>query len=217
MARIILMNPNSNGATTRAMVAIASRVLPGVEGWTAPSGPAMIVEQAPLEAAAELVAAADLPPVDGVIVSAFGDPGRDVLAARMDCPVVGIGAAAARAACAEGRRFAVATTTPGLERSIDALMRAHSEPGAYIGCHFAQGDPLALMQDIAALDAALLAAVQQAGRAGAEAVIIGGGPLGEAADRLADRSPLMLVSPILAAARHLRSLLQGQHASEFPY
>lgn len=209
MARIILMNPNSNAATTRAMVAIASRILPGVEGWTAPSGPAMIVEQAPLEDAAEMVASADLPPVDGVIVSAFGDPGRDVLAARLDCPVVGIGAAAARAASADGRRFAVATTTPGLERSIDALMRANSQPGTYIGCHFAQGDPHALMQAPAALDAALLAASERARAAGAEAVIIGGGPLGEAADRLADRSPLILVSPIIAAARELRNATVG--------
>ena len=33
--------------------------------------------------------------IDGVIVSAFGDPGRKALAERLEIPVVGIGEAAA--------------------------------------------------------------------------------------------------------------------------
>lgn len=197
------MNPNSNAATTRAMVAIAARVLPGIDGWTAPSGPSMIVTEAALSDAATLVAGADLPALDGVIVSAFGDPGRDGLAARLGCPVVGIGAASARAAGADGRRFAVVTTTPGLEQAIGRLMRAHAAAGRYIGCHFADGDALALMQDPGALDDALLQAIHRAQADGAQAAIIGGGPLGEAAERLVGQSPLPLVAPITAAATEL--------------
>ena len=208
MPPILLMNPNSNAATTRAMVAIAGRVLPDVQGWTAPSGPQMIVTGPALATAADLVAQAALPVVRGVIVSAFGDPGRAALAGRLDCPVVGIGAAAAAEAGAGGRRFAVVTTTPGLEAAIDGLMRAEGGAGRYVGCHFATGDAQALMGDPDQLDAALLEAIGRAAGAGAEVAIIGGGPLGEAADRLAGRAPLPLVAPILAAASALRARLE---------
>ncbi|MDO6585076.1 aspartate/glutamate racemase family protein [Salipiger sp. 1_MG-2023] len=199
---LYLMNPNSNAGTTQAMLGIARRVLPQLVGWTAPSGPGMIIDAPALERAGALVAAADLPGARGVIVSAFGDPGRGALAARLDCPVVGIGQAAAAAAGQGGRRFAVVTTTPGLKTQIDALM------GDYVGCFLTQGDPLALMQDAGALDAALLDGIAAAARAGAQAAIIGGGPLGEAAERLAAHSPIPLVAPIRAAVEALWTQVQ---------
>ncbi|EBA09582.1 Asp/Glu racemase [Sagittula stellata E-37] len=201
------MNPNSNAATTQAMVAIALQILPGVEGWTAPRGPGMIVTEEALAASAEEVAAADLPDAAGVIVAAFGDPGQAALAARLDCPVVGIGAAAAAEAGMGGRRFAVVTTTPGLERSVDGLMRAHAGAGRYVGCFLTQGDPLRLMEDADALDRALMAGIDRAAGQGAAVAIIGGGPLGEAAERLADHAAIPLIAPIRAAARALKDRL----------
>ncbi|WP_349538782.1 aspartate/glutamate racemase family protein [Sagittula sp. NFXS13] len=203
MARILLMNPNSNAATTAAMVRIARTILPDVQGWTAPSGPPMIVDAAALDAAAELVAGADLPAVRGVIVSAFGDPGQGALARRLSCPVVGIGGAAAVAAAAHGA-FAVATTTPGLRGRIDALMSAQE---GYLGCFLTEGDPLDLMADPERLDAALRVAAERSVAAGAEAVIIGGGPLGEAAERLSAQVCVPLISPIRAAAQRLENRL----------
>lgn len=145
---ILLMNPNSSRRTTDAMVAIAARSLPDVIGWTAPGGPELLVSMAYLRAAADYVAAAEIPEAtQGVIVSAFGDPGRAALAARLDIPVVGIGQAAALAAARGGRRFAVVTHTPGLVEGIDALMRS-SAPGAdYLGTFLTDGDPLALAAD----------------------------------------------------------------------
>lgn len=146
-------------------------------------------------------------------MSAFGDPGRDALAARLSCPVVGIGAAAAREAHdlarAQNGAFAVATTTPELGPRIDRLMTRGTNTQAYLGCFFAQGEPLALMADAKALDAALLEAVTRAARAGAAAVIIGGGPLGEAAERLAAHAPVPLISPIRAAAAQIAAMLPG--------
>jgi len=205
---ILLMNPNSARATTEAMVAIARRTLPDVEGWTAPSGPELLVTLDYLAAAAELVAKAEIPAdARGVIVSAFGDPGRAALAARLDIPVVGIGASAALAAAEGGRRFAVVTHTPGLVEGIDALMRA-SAPGAeYLGTFLTEGDPLVLGADPERLDAALLAAMHRAAEAGAEAVIIGGGPLGEAAERLRPLAPCPLIAPITEAAKRMQTLL----------
>lgn len=208
MRSLLLMNPNSNAATTAAMVAIAGTILPQIEGWTAPGGPGMIVTPEALDQAAVLVGQTPLPALDGVIVAAFGDPGRETLAQRLTCPVVGIGAAAAIEAGIGGRRFAVVTTTPQLEARIDALMRGRGD-GAYLGCHFAQGDALGLMAEPERLDAALLAAIEEAARAGAEAAIIGGGPLREAAERLASISPVPLVAPIRAAARALLHRLEA--------
>ncbi|WP_425101858.1 aspartate/glutamate racemase family protein [Tropicibacter sp. S64] len=206
MPGVILMNPNSNAATTDAMVAIASQILPDVTGWTAPGGPGMITGPDALDAAARLIGQAELPPADGVIVSAFGDPGRAELARRLVCPVVGIGEAAAQEAAAFGA-FAVATTTPGLQSRIDALMTERAGAARYVGCVLTAGDPLDLMRDAAALDAALMDATLRAAQAGAQAVIVGGGPLGEAADRLSPHAPVPLIAPIRAAARMMAARL----------
>lgn len=206
---ILLMNPNSSVATTDTMVAIARRFLPEVTGWTAPAGPELLISMAYLTEAAALVAQADLPKtLRGVIVSAFGDPGRAALAAKLPVPVVGIGQAAALAACAGGRRFAVATHTPGLVTGIDALMRSYAAV-EYLGTFLAEGDPLELSKDPQRLDAALLSAMMRAHDAGAEAVIIGGGPLGEAAERLRPFAPCALIAPIPEAARLMLTLLEG--------
>ncbi|MFD1344818.1 aspartate/glutamate racemase family protein, partial [Litorisediminicola beolgyonensis] len=96
-----LVNPNGSHAVTAQMVGIAARVLPGVVGQTLADMPPMLVTPQELDRAADAVAALSFgPEVDGVIVAAFGDPGAGALAARIGVPVpvIGIGAAAARAA-----------------------------------------------------------------------------------------------------------------------
>lgn len=209
--RVLLMNPNSNADTTEQMVANAQRFLPRVQGWTAPDGPDLLVDPDKLTAASLLIAQAEIPAgIDGIIVSAFGDPGLADLRARLDIPVVGIGASAALAAAKGGRRYAVVTHTPELVASIDTLMRTSAPGGAYLGTFLAHGNPHALAADACALDAALLDAAIRAHAAGAEAVIFGGGPLGDAAERLRDSIPCALIAPIPEAARRLFSLLQGQ-------
>ena len=202
---ILLANPNANAATTAAMCAIAAPWLPVVQGWTAPTGPQVIVTPEQLDRAADGIAALH-PPAGccGVIVAAFGDPGATLLAARLSVPVIGIGAAAARAAAQGGRAFAVATTTPALRDRIDALMQ--EQPG-YLGCHMTDGPDM--MNDPDALDRALLDAVRRAAAAGAQAVIIGGGPLAQAAVRLAPLSPVPLIQPVPEAARAMARLLRG--------
>ena len=204
---ILLVNPNSNAATTRAMCALLAPVLPGLQGWTAPGGPSVIQTPDQLDAAGRRVAALDPPPgCHGVIVAAFGDPGAQDLAARLSVPVVGIGASAALEAGAGNRIFAVVTTTPALEDRVGALMRA-TGAGPYLGCFLTSGGLQDLLADPPALDAALLAAVTRAAQAGAQAVIIGGGPLAEAAHRLAPLSPVPLIQPLQAAARLLQKRL----------
>lgn len=201
MPPVLLINPNGSHAATEAMCAIARRYLPDVTGWTNPNGPRMILTPEALASAGAQVARAALPKGRAVIVAAFGDPGADVLAARLACPVVGIGAAAARAAAAGGAHFAVATTTPDLGPAIDALMAAEGRAPLYRGCFVTNGDPLALILDPDGLDAALVAACDEAVQAGASRVIIGGGPLAEAAARIAGRVGAQLVQPVPEAAQ----------------
>ena len=198
MKPVLLINPNSSEQTTEAMVAIALRHLPAVRGWTNVEAPLMITDQVALNAAADQISSATLPEASAVIIAAFGDPAAEVLAARMDVPVVGMGAAAARAAGQDGVAFAVVTTTPKLVPAIDVLMRAKGGK-TYQGCFLTKGDPVALAGNPDALDDALADACTTAAEAGAQRVIIGGGPLAKAAIRIAPRLAVQLVHPIAAA------------------
>lgn len=214
MSHVILMNPNSNADTTAIMCAMAARVLPVVPtGWTAPVGPPLIGTADALQTAAAQIATASIRPwPQAIIVSAFGDPGAEALALRAPCPVIGIGAAAARAAAAGEQPFAVATTTSSLAPLIDGLMQRAAGSARYLGCFCSAGDPAVLMSDARALDRALLEQIEKAHAAGAAAVIIGGGPLGEAAERLRAKAPLRLINPILCAAQEVAGHLGISHA-----
>lgn len=203
MKPVLLINPNSSEQTTAAMLRIVMQHLPDVQGWTNVAAPKMITDPEALAQAAGSIADADLPPASAVIVAAFGDPGADALAQRLDSPVIGIGAAAARAAGQDGAPFAVVTTTPKLAPAIDALMKAHGS--GYLGCFLTPGDPEALMADPAALDRALIRACRAATQTQAQRVIIGGGPLAEAAIRIASEVAVPLVQPLVAACQEVGS------------
>ena len=128
--RLLLINPNTSAATTAAMVKIARQAAAGgttIDGLTAPSGAPLITGEAALEEAGRAVASlgpavlADGP--DGVIISAFGDPGLEALRAVLPMPVTGI-AEAGMAEAGEGwRRFCVVTTTPDLKTAIEQTAR----------------------------------------------------------------------------------------------
>ena len=203
METVLLINPNSSERTTDDMLAIVRRYLPDVRGWTNVHAPSMITDPEALLAAGEQISTATLPPACAVIIAAFGDPGAIALAKTLDVPVIGIGAAAARAAGQGGAAFAVVTTTPKLAPAIDTLMQAHGAD--YLGCFLTDGDPEDLMADLAALDAALIHACNIAANAGAQRIIIGGGPLASAAIRIAEQVPVPLVQPLVAACQEVAS------------
>lgn len=212
--RILLINPNSSEATTAMMVAIArSAAANGFDiiGATATRAPQMIVSADALEAAAgevEEVARAHQNSCDGIIVSAFGDPGLAGIKSAMKLPAAGIGESAMLEAAENGRRFGVATTTPLLKAKIDALPDTLGLRSHYTGTRFAEGDPEALMRDPARLRAALAGAVQACiAEDGADAVIIGGGPLGEAARALQPMFTVPVIAPIPAAVRRIIRLV----------
>ncbi|APO56249.1 aspartate/glutamate racemase family protein [Bradyrhizobium diazoefficiens] len=213
-ARILLINPNSLGATTALMVAIArSAAVAGFDivGATATRAPQMIVSAEALEAAAaevEEIARTHRASPDGIIVAAFGDPGLAGIRAAMKLPAVGIGESSMLEAAAGGRRFGVATTTPLLKSKIEALPDALGLRSRYTGTRFAEGDPQELMRDPAQLRAALAGAVEACiAQDGAEAVIIGGGPLGEAARELQPIFTVPVIAPIPSAVRRIIRLV----------
>ncbi len=216
--RIALVNPNTSARTTEAMRQIAGRAAAGirVDGVTAPFGAPLITCPAALEDAgrAVLALAPRLARHDAVIVAAFGDPGLEALRGRLSVPVTGIAEAAMREAGRKERPFAVVTTTPDLRDVIAA--RAERGGHRFLGTWVTPGDPAALMEDRTALEEALLTACRDAVAAGAEAVIIGGGPLAEAARALAPRLPAPLIEPVPAAVRLIVARLEGEDRSSMP-
>jgi Asp/Glu/hydantoin racemase len=219
LPRILLINPNSSRDTTAMMVAIArGSAGDGIEvvGATATRAPSMIVTQPALAAAADEVVeigrreAAD---VGGIIVGAFGDPGLAILRETVSIPVVGICEAAMREAAVGGRRFGVATVTPELAAAIEDRARALGLLPLYTGIRLTSGDPLLLAADPKGLEQALAQAVAECfDRDRAEAVIVGGGPLGQAATALARAFARPIIAPIPAAVRLLMTMMQGHAA-----
>lgn len=203
---ILLINPNSSVATSRMMRDIAQRAAGPrmtVAEATATGSPSMIVTAAELAAAAAEVVeigTAYGPGCAGIIVAAFGDPGLEMLKARVAVPVVGICEASMQVAARGGRRFAVATVTPDLVASIAEAAERLGLSALFTGTRCSGGDPRALAQDPERLAAALAEQVNACIlEDGAQAVIIGGGPLGEAAETLQPLFQVPVLSPIRCA------------------
>ncbi|CCE03320.1 conserved hypothetical protein [Bradyrhizobium sp. STM 3809] len=124
--------------------------------------------------------------------------------------MAGIGEASMRAAAEGGRRFGIATVTPALVASISALADALGLSAQFTGTRLTEGDPVALAADPARLVDALAAATRACIEAdGAEAVIIGGGPLAQAADQLQPQFSRPIIKPIAAAVARMLQLLSA--------
>lgn len=212
-AHILLINPNSSEATSAMMHAIALTSAAGrldVKPVTADRSPGMIVTPEQLAASGaqvvELGVAHDRDCV-GIIISAFGDPGLAELRRKVAVPVVGICEASMIEASQGGRRFAVATSTPELIEAIDQRAHDLGLSHLYTGVRCTAGDPVALAADadllVEALSDAVRAAIEEDG---AEAVIIGGGPLGEAARTLRPRFAQPVLGPIPCAVERIIGL-----------
>lgn len=207
--RIALLNPNTSTAATELMLHSARRHLPlltSIEGRTAPEGVALITDEAALDAAAQVVQAFG-PRVaaegfDALVIAGFGDPGLAALRAALAIPVTGIAEAGIQEAGAGGRHYAIVTITPDLHASLRRSAQAYGQGTNLVAIRFTPGRPEDLVRDPQRLDAALLAACRQVvEQDGAQAIVIGGGPLAAAANRIAPRVPVPLVEPVAAAVR----------------
>jgi Asp/Glu/hydantoin racemase len=213
--RILLINPNSNQATTDMMVRIAQSAAPTdveIVGATAPHSPMMIVDADALAAAAPQVVEIGLrmgKDVSGIIISAFGDPGFADLKRQAGIPVVGIAEAGMLEASDKGRRFGIATTTPELVASINARAAELGVADLFTGVRLTSGDPVKLASEPDRMTEALRHAVSECVELDkAEAVVIGGGPLGNAATALAPMFTIPVIAPIPAAVHRLMGVLK---------
>lgn len=218
MRSILLVNPNTSTATTAMMAAVARAALPpgvAVRAVGAARGVAMIVDEAALLAsAAEVVriGVAGAASADAIVVAAFGDPGATQLRAALAIPVIGIGEAAMREAGANGRRFGIATTTPGLVEAIRGKVLHLGLAAGFTGVRVPEGGPEALAADPAWQSAALAEAVSDCMEVdGAGAVVIGGGPLSGTALELRTRFGPAIIEPVPAAVRLLLGLDSPEH------
>lgn len=204
--RIALLNPNSNPATTAAMLALARAAAPEglvFVGFTADRTPPVLTRPSDLELAAEWVGNM-LPELAAagfvaVLVAAFGDPGVERHRPTSPLPLVGIAEAGMTVAARGGRRFAVVTTTPDLAAPITARAAGLGLGDRLASVRITPGDPLELMGDEDRLERSLIdIAVAAVERDGAAAVLVGGGPLGPVAAALARRLPVPVIEPVAA-------------------
>lgn len=215
---VLLINPNSNPQTTEEMAHALAQALEergvrvSVRTATAARAPQMLVNEQALSAAAREVVPLvmdALGTADAVIVAAFGDPGVEALRSRLRVPVLGIGEAAISEAASAGRRFGIATTTPGLAHAIDARVRQLGYQNQYSGLRLTAGDPTALQGD--RLREELRRACELCiDQDGAQAVVIGGGPLGGAADQLREAFDVPVINAVSAAGRQVLQRLAEQ-------
>lgn len=167
MSTVLLINPNTSAATTAMMLAAAQPLLPLgfiLHGIEASHGAAMIVDEAALalsEPEVVRIGLAEAACVQAIIVAAFGDPGVASLRASLDMPVIGIGEAAIREAAGQGRRFGIATTTPGLRDAITAKVWRLLPDAAFTGIRIPAIDPLNLAANPARQSAELHRAVSE--------------------------------------------------------
>ncbi|WP_326541013.1 aspartate/glutamate racemase family protein [Pseudorhodoferax sp.] len=212
---VLLINPNTSTATTAMMQELARAALPpalALRSATAARGAPMITSDAELATAVDEVLAIgtrEAGRVVAIVVAAFGDPALAPLRARVAVPVVGIGEASMLEAAAHGRRFGVATTTPGLADSIAHAVARLGLAAQFSGTRIPEDDPLRLAADPGLQDRLLGQAVRACiEEDGAQAVVIGGGPLAQSAARLAGQFGVPVVSPVAAAMRRVAALLE---------
>lgn len=209
---IMLINPNSNEEATKSMADLAQREVGSqlqILSRSNESAPKLLttpqdMRDAAMGVVALGVAAAADEKVVALIVSAFSDPGIEELRARVSIPVFGIGESVFHEAAKGGRAFGIVTVTPD-EQLLASFRKKAEELGyaeQYRGVRVTPGDPLELMSSDAQLDAALGAAVLASiEEDGAQAVIMGGGPLSASALRLQANFNIPLLVAVNAAAR----------------
>ncbi|MBO6883775.1 MAG: hypothetical protein JJ869_09375 [Marivita sp.] len=216
--RLLVINPNtSQGITDRIGQAAQSAAQPGdrITTLSAAFGPELIVTpEDGIEAARGVVETIRSQPVlpDAIILASFGDTGaEDVRALWPDIPVIGIAEAAFESARQMGGPFAIVTfasevAPPLRDKAIehgvgDQLIRVAAHPEVL------QGDPA----DVAdALFEELLDLCRACERDGAQAIVMGGGPLAGLAARIAPLCGVPIIDGTVEAIRHIRDRITNQ-------
>jgi len=201
---IALINPNSSLATSEMMGRLAEACLPvgfTLQVITAERTPEMLVTDEDILLAkleVERLSMALAQSVDAIVIGAFGDPALTQLRSLMHIPTVGIGEASLLAASQGQRPFAVVTVTPALKTSITGYIDRLGLTRLCRGVFITEDDASLLMDNLQHLEQQLYETSRLAIDQGAEAIVIGGGPLAPVAERLKTRLSVPVISPLIA-------------------
>ncbi|MDQ1044601.1 aspartate/glutamate racemase family protein [Streptomyces sp. V4I2] len=213
--RIVVTNCNTTQEMTEEIVRGARAAAgPGttVTGLTPAWGPESAEGwlDSYLSAAAviDLLRTYDGPPYDAVVMAGFGEHGREGVRELVDVPVVDITEAAAHLACLLGRRYGVVTT---LERSCGQIEDSLELAGVGRNCAAVVGTGLSVLDlgdgDRERTEEAFLAAAEQAGRAGAEVLVLGCAGMTGLERVVGEKLGLPVVDGVAAAVKLAESLV----------
>lgn len=205
---IIIVNPNSTVSMTEAMLNTARQVAPELifEGWTSHDGPPAIQGAEDGEAASgpllKVIGKAGAATAEGIIVGCFDDTAIAEAAARVTCPVIGLGQAAFHQCALRQRRFSVVTTLPVSIPVIEDNIARYGLAG-HVGRVRASNVPvLALEQDPdATVEAILQTALAAQEEDDIDAVVLGCAGMVHVTRRLRASLSCEVVDPVVAAAR----------------
>jgi Asp/Glu/hydantoin racemase len=213
--KILILNPNMSQEMTDLLLATAKTAIPpDVEliAVTAKRGMPYISSRAESVIAGTIVLemiAEHQHEVDGVVIAAFGDPA--LLAARelFDLPVVALAEASMLSSCMLGKTFALVTFAASLKSWYEEIV---AQAGLTERCAAicVPDAPFSSVCDVQheledeLVDAACRAVAEHA----ADVIVLSGAPLSGLAQRIADRVPVPIVDPIIAAVSQIQTLVR---------
>lgn len=212
--KLLVVNPNTDDATTdRIRRAALAAARPGteIEAVTAPFGVHRIKNPAQSARAGEAVVAAiavRAHATDCAVVAAFSDPGLARARERFRFPVVGIAEASMLEAAARADRFSIVALATGMAGRYRQLAADYGVAGKLASIRFVAGAAETATADELA-DAIAEECRRAAAEDGAEAVVIGGGPLSGVAERIAAGVPIPVVEGVPASVRRAERLAGG--------
>ena len=192
---------------TDAMLMQARRAAPALhfDGWTSTSGPSSIQGAEDGEAATppllDLVEAAASSGAAGIIIGCFDDTALHEAAARVPCPVIGLGQASYHYAALRAWRFSIVTTlavsVPILEHNV-----RHQGLGPYLGRVRASNVPVLALE--ADPEGASKKVVNEALRAqeidDISAVILGCAGMVQVVENVEQALKIHVIDPVACAA-----------------
>lgn len=211
--RLLLVNPNATAAITDAMAGEARLACsPDTEvvAVTAAFGTLYIENRVEVAIASHALVetlAEHAGGCDAVVVSAFGDPGLAAAKELLDVPVVGIAEAAMHVACMVAGRYSIVCMTPRLRTWYEEVAREHDMDARLASVRSVAAPPADVTR---ARDQLAGAVGEQALRAvesdGAEAIVVGGGPLAGVAGIIAPDLPVPVIDGVHAGVRVAEAL-----------
>ncbi|WP_298014487.1 aspartate/glutamate racemase family protein [uncultured Castellaniella sp.] len=214
---ILLLNPNTSLEMTRHIVREARQHVPGdvtIVPATARFGGAVIASRVSYAIAAHAGLDAYVQyhgRVDVVVVACFGDPGLEALRELASVPVVGLLESSVASAAFHQEPFAIITAGAAWVPMLGERMLSMPHADLARGIFAVDTTGLDITRNPAAFTDMMQSAVDDATRAGARTIILGGSALSGFGGRL--RASVRLIDPLAAA---MAQAVQAGLASEAP-